>query len=292
MSEANTIAPGEAAPDARAPARPRPAPPRGIVVRTERRWSTPRVVATQLAILVLTLGLWELGVRAGRIDPFFWSQPSAIWRTAIVFVTQGSALYDTWFTVSATLVGFLVGTVSGAAIGLSFWWSRNVSAVLEPFVIVFHAVPKLAFAPLIILLFGIGISSKIALAIALTMVISILAAHGGVKALDDDLVRLMYTLGASRWQVFTKVVIPSSMPWIISSMRINIGMALAGTIVGEFVSSQHGLGKLILYAGSTYEMALIWVGIIVLSAVAVGMYAAVIRLERVLLRGVRAQVSE
>jgi len=292
MTEANAIASGEAPPGA--PPRPR-APlrrPRGVVVRTERRWSGPRVVVTQVAILALALSLWELGVRAGRIDPFFWSQPSAIYRTAIVFVTQGTALYDTWFTVSATLAGFLVGTVSGAAVGLGFWWSRNVSAVLEPFVIVFHAVPKLAFAPLIILLFGIGISSKIALAIALTMVISILAAHGGVKAVDEDLVRLMYTLGASRWQVFTKVVVPSGMPWIISSMRINIGMALAGTIVGEFVSSQHGLGKLILYAGSTYEMALIWVGIIVLSAVAVGMYAAVVRLERVLLRGVRAPRPE
>jgi NitT/TauT family transport system permease protein len=266
--------------------------PRGVVVPTERRWSAPRIALTQVAILALAVALWEGGVRAGRIDPFFWSQPSAIWRTAIVFVTQGSALYDTWFTVSATVTGFLVGTVSGAAVGLAFWWSRNVSAVLEPFVIVFHAVPKLAFAPLIILLFGIGIASKIALAVALTMVISILAAHGGVKAVDDDLVRLMYTLGASRWQVFTKVVVPSSLPWIISSMRINIGMALAGTIVGEFVSSQHGLGKLILYAGSTYEMALIWVGIIVLSAVAVAMYAAVVRLERVLLRGVRAPASE
>ena len=292
MTKADAIASREATPGAppvpRAPLR----RPRGVVVPMERRWSAPRVVLTQVGILVLAVGLWELGVRAGRIDPFFWSQPSAIWRTAIVFVTQGSALYDTWFTVSATLAGFLVGTVSGAAVGLAFWWSRNVSAVLEPFVIVFHAVPKLAFAPLIILVFGIGIGSKIALAVALTMVISILAAHGGVKAVDEDLVRLMYSLGASRWQVFTKVVVPSSMPWIISSMRINIGMALAGTIVGEFVSSQHGLGKLILYAGSTYEMALIWVGIIVLSAVAVGMYAAVLRLERVLLRGVRAQAPE
>jgi NitT/TauT family transport system permease protein len=292
MTKADAIASREATPGAppvsRAPLR----RPRGVVVPTERRWSAPRVVLTQVGILVLALGLWEIGVRAGRIDPFFWSQPSAIWRTAIVFVTQGSALYDTWFTVSATLAGFLVGTVSGAAVGLAFWWSRNVSAVLEPFVIVFHAVPKLAFAPLIILVFGIGIGSKVALAVALTAVISILAAHGGVKAVDEDLVRLMYSLGASRWQVFAKVVVPSSMPWIISSMRINIGMALAGTIVGEFVSSQHGLGKLILYAGSTYEMALIWVGIIVLSAVAVGMYAAVVRLERVLLRGVRAQAPE
>jgi len=292
MTETDAIAsrevPPGAAPVSRAPMR----RPRGIVVRTERRWPGWRIALTQVAILALVVLLWEGGVRTGRIDPFFWSQPSAIYRTALVFVTQGSALYDTWFTVSATLAGFLAGTVSGAAIGLAFWWSRNVSAVLEPFVIVFHAVPKLAFAPLIILLFGIGISSKIALAIALTMVISILAAHGGVKAVDEDLVRLMYTLGASRWQVFTKVVVPSGMPWIISSMRINIGMALAGTIVGEFVSSQHGLGKLILYAGSTYEMALIWVGILVLSAVAVAMYAAVVGLERVLLRGVRAPGPE
>ena len=292
MTEVDAIAARAATPGvppvSRAPLR----RPRGVVVPSERRWSAARIAFTQVGILALVVALWEGGVRAGRIDPFFWSQPSAIWRTAIVFVTQGSALYDTWFTVSATVTGFLVGTAAGAAVGLAFWWSRNVSAVLEPFVIVFHAVPKLAFAPLIILLFGIGISSKIALAVALTMVISILAAHGGVKAVDADLVRLMYTLGASRWQVFTKVVVPSSLPWIISSMRINIGMALAGTIVGEFVSSQHGLGKLILYAGSTYEMALIWVGIIVLSAVAVGMYAAVVRLERVLLRGVRAPASE
>ncbi len=288
MTEADAIAPGQAPPGPPPLSRVAGRRPRGVVVPLERRWPAARVALTQVGILALALGLWEVGVRAGRIDPFFWSQPSAIYRTAVVFVTQGSALYDTWFTVSATLAGFLVGTVSGAAVGLAFWWSRNVSAVLEPFVIVFHAVPKLAFAPLIILVFGIGIGSKIALAVALTMVISILAAHGGVKAVDEDLVRLMYTLGASRWQVFTKVVVPSGMPWIISSMRINIGMALAGTIVGEFVSSQHGLGKLILYAGSTYEMALIWVGIIVLSAVAVGMYAAVVWLERILLRGVRA----
>ena len=293
MTEAaDAIAPGEVAPGPAPPSRAPVHRPRGVVVPTERRWPRARIALTQIGLLALALALWEGGVRAGRIDPFFWSQPSAIYRTAVVFVSQGSALHDTWFTVSATIAGFLVGTVSGAAVGLAFWWSRNVSAVLEPFVIVFHAVPKLAFAPLIILVFGIGIGSKVALAVALTMVISILAAHAGVKAVDEDLVRLMYTLGASRWQVFTKVVVPSGMPWIISSMRINIGMALAGTIVGEFVSSQHGVGKLILYAGSTYEMALIWVGISVLSAVAVAMYAAVIWLERILLRGVRAPGPE
>jgi NitT/TauT family transport system permease protein len=266
-------------------------PRRGVVVRVERRWPRPVILGCQFGILAGILLLWEIGARGGLVDPFFWSQPSAIWSAGVVFVTRWSALYDTWFTVSSTLIGFVVGTAGGAAIGLSFWWSRNVAEIFEPYVIVFNAVPKLAFAPLIILIFGIGIASKIALSIALTIVIAILAAYSGVKAVDEDLVRMMYALGGRRYQIFFKAVVPSVLPWVISSMRINIGLALAGTIVGEFVSSKYGLGKLIMYAGSTYDMSLIWVGIIVLSTVAVLMYGVVSRLERVLLRGVHASTS-
>jgi NitT/TauT family transport system permease protein len=275
-------------------ARPRPQPRkprRGVIVRVEKRWPRPVILACQFGILAGILFFWEIGARSGWVDPFFWSQPTAIWSAGVAFVSRWSALYDTWFTVSATLIGFVVGTTSGAAIGLSFWWSRNAAEIFEPYVIVFNAVPKLAFAPLIILIFGIGISSKIALSIALTMVIAILAAYSGVKAVDEDLVRMMYALGGRKYQVFFKAVVPSVLPWVISSMRINIGLALAGTIVGEFVSSKYGLGKLIMYAGSTYDMSLIWVGIIVLSTVAVLMYGVVSWLERVLLRGVHAQAN-
>jgi NitT/TauT family transport system permease protein len=264
---------------------------RGVVVRVEKRWPRPVILCCQFGLLAGILYLWEIGARTGWVDPFFWSQPSAIWSAGVTFVSRWSALYDTWFTVSSTLIGFAVGTTGGAAVGLSFWWSRNAAEIFEPYVIVFNAVPKLAFAPLIILIFGIGISSKIALSIAMTMVISILAAYSGVKAVDEDLVRMMYALGGRKYQIFFKAVVPSVLPWVISSMRINIGLALAGTIVGEFVSSKYGLGKLIMYAGSTYDMALIWVGIIVLSVVAVLMYAVVSWLERVLLRGVHAQAN-
>lgn len=271
----------------------RPAPRRtekrrGVIVPSERLWPRPAIVAIQAALLLAVIAGWEAGARAGYVDPFFWSQPSQIWEAAIKFVGGGSALRDTWFTVGATIAGFTVGTLGGAAIGLSLWWSRNAAAVVEPFVVVFHAVPKLAFAPLIILLFGIGIASKIALAIALTAVISILAALSGVRAIDQDLVRMMYAMGARRHQVFLKVVVPATLPWVISSMRINIGLALAGTIVGEFVSAKAGLGKLIMYAGATYDMALIWVGIIILSGVAVAMYGVVGWLERRFLRGMHA----
>jgi NitT/TauT family transport system permease protein len=266
-------------------------PKRGVVVRVEKRWPRPVILACQFGLLAGILYLWEIGARIGWVDPFFWSQPSAIWKTGVAFVSRWSALYDTWFTVSSALIGFVVGTTGGAAIGLSFWWSKNLAEIFEPYVIVFNAVPKLAFAPLIILIFGIGISSKIALAIGMTMVISILAAYSGVRAMDEDLVRMMYALGGRKYQIFFKAVIPSVLPWVISSMRINIGLALAGTIVGEFVSSKYGLGKLIMYAGSTYDMSLIWVGIIVLSAIAVLMYGVVSWLERVLLRGVHAQAN-
>jgi NitT/TauT family transport system permease protein len=262
---------------------------RGVIVPVQKRWPRVIILSCQIGVLVGIILFWEIAVRVGWIDPFFWSQPSAIWSAGVNYLSDWSSLYDVWYTVSATLTGFVVGTVIGAMIGLSFWWSANIAEIFEPYVIVSNSVPKIAFAPLLILIFGIGLASKIALSIVMTMIISILAAHSGVKAIDEDLIRMMYALGARRYQVFLKVVVPSALPWVISSMQINIGLALAGTIVGEFVSAQYGLGKLILYAGSTYDMALTWVGIIALSTTAVLMYLGVSRLERILLRGVHAQ---
>ena len=199
---------------------------------------------------------------------------------------SGDAFVDTWFTLESTILGFVIGTGGGAIIGLAFWWSRNWAGVFQPFLIVFHAIPKFALGPLVVLVFGIGLSSKVAMAVALTIVVSALAAYSGVKAVDRDSENLMYSLGASRWQVFCKLVIPSTLPWIISSLRVNIGLAMAGAIVGEFISSQHGLGRVIMYAGQTFDVALIWVGTIILSIVAVAIYAVVGVIESRLLQGV------
>jgi NitT/TauT family transport system permease protein len=261
---------------------------KGVILPREVVWPVAVTYTLQAAIICCVILVWELGVRFGIIDTFFWSSPSQIWKVGLISFTKGDILYDTWFTFRATFIGFILGTFGGSILGLSLWWSRNLATIVEPYIITFNAVPKLAFAPLLILLFGIGIASKIALAIALTIVITALAAHAGVKAVDQDLVRMIYSLGGKRWDVFLKVVVPSSMPWIISSLRINIGLALAGTIVAEFVGSQYGLGKLILYAGSTYEMGLIWVGVIILSLVAIAMYVGVVKLEKILLRGMHS----
>lgn len=258
---------------------------RGRVLKKMRQAPAWEIAAWQAGIVIGLVALWEYGAARGWIDVFFWSRPSLIWDKALVFVQQGDAYVDTWYTVHATILGFVYGTVGGAIIGLSFWWSRTYATVSQPFIIVFHAIPKFALAPLVILIFGMGMASKVAMGVALTIVVTVLTTYTAVRAVDRDSENLMYSLGAKRWQVFTKLVIPSVLPWIIASLRVNIGLALAGAIVGEFISSQHGLGRAILYAGQVYDIALIWVGVIILSIVAVLMYVGVAWLERVLLRG-------
>jgi NitT/TauT family transport system permease protein len=224
---------------------------------------------------------------AGWIDAFFWSQPSAIARTMAIFFTTGDAWTDISFTFRSTIFGFLLGTTAGSLLGLSFWWSRNYAAIVQPYIICLESIPKLALAPLIILVFGIGLVSKVAVATALTLVVSTLTAYAGVKALDPDGEKLFYSLGATRMQVFRKLVVPFCLPWIISVLRVNIGLALTGAIVGEFIASQHGLGRAILYAGQTYDIALVWVAVLVLSTLAIIMYATVSWLESVLRKGVK-----
>ena len=253
----------------------------------QRQWPGWAIVAVQIGILIGVVALWEIGAETGVIDAFFWSQPRAIFNTLTIFFTTGDALTDIAFTFRSTILGFLIGTAAGSALGLSFWWSKNYAAIVQPYIICFESLPKLALAPLIVLVFGIGIASKVAIATALTLVVSTLTTYAGVKAVDPDSEKLFYSLGASRLQVFRKLVIPSCLPWIISVLRVNIGLALTGAIVGEFIASQHGLGRAILYAGQTYDIALVWVAVCVLSTLAIVMYLAVSWIERVLHRGVK-----
>jgi NitT/TauT family transport system permease protein len=228
---------------------------------------------------------WEVLTRVKIIDPYFFSSPSTIVRTAYVAATQGTLYVDIAYTSASTIVGFIIGVTAGALLGLSTWWSQVYGRVSEPYLVTFNAIPKLALAPILIILFGIGFESKVALAVALTIVPAALAAYGGVKSVDKDLETLLFSLGATRFQVFAKVVVPWAMPWIVSSLRVNIGLALAGAIVGEFIASRFGVGRMILYAGQIMDINLVWVGVVVLSILALVMYAAVMTVERYLLKG-------
>jgi NitT/TauT family transport system permease protein len=271
-------------------AQPAPATRQQKTVRrlpVQNDWPLWAIIATQIGIFAGLIVLWQTAAVYGWIDGFFWSKPSDIYETLIKFFTEGDAWIDISYTFRSTIIGFLIGTTCGSLLGLSFWWSRNYAAIVQPYVICFETLPKLALAPLVILVFGIGLASKVAIATALTLVVSTLTAYAGVKAVDTDQERLFYSLGASRMQVFRKLVVPFCLPWIISVLRVNIGLALTGAVVGEFIAAQHGLGRQILYAGQVYDIALVWVAVLVLSTLAVIMYAAVSWLESILRKGVK-----
>ena len=249
--------------------------------RDAAAWS---VLAGRIGIAVGAIVLWEVLARAKIISPLMWSMPSLIWAEFMRTLLDGELATDAQFTFTATIAGFVIGTVTGSAIGLSLWWSTWYAKVAEPFLIVFEGIPKLALAPIVVLVLGLGIESKIGMAVALTVVISALTTSAGMRAVDRDLVRLVFALGATRWQVFSKVILPGTLPAMLSAMRINIGLALAGDIVGELIGSKHGLGRSIEYAGSTYNIALIWSGIFTLSLLSIVLYIVTSRLETTVLR--------
>jgi NitT/TauT family transport system permease protein len=265
---------------------------RGRMLKIPRVWPGWLLSVIQIGIVIAIVALWEIAARAQWIDAFFWSSPSKIMETMRTFVENGSAFVDTWFTFRSTILAFVLGTVCGAVIGLSFWWSRNYAKIAQPFLICFEATPKLALAPLIVLVFGIGLASKVAIGIALTIVVTTLTTFAGVRVIDPDSEKLMYSLGASRRQVFFKLVIPSVLPWIISSLRVNIGLALTGAVIGEFIASEQGLGRQILYASQVYDLALIWVAIVILATLSVVMYLTVGHLEKLLLKGLMHETSQ
>jgi NitT/TauT family transport system permease protein len=207
-----------------------------------------------------------------------------VWASFLTNATKGTMWSDTAYTFTSTIIGFLIGVVGGSVIGLSFWWSRFYARTAEPLIIAIEAMPKLALAPMIVLALGIGIGSKIAMATALVIIIQILNAESTVRSIDRDLQTLLYSLGASRWQVFRKVIVPATLPAIIASFRVSIGLALTGAIVGEYIGSQQGLGKMIQFAAASFDISLIWVGVFTLAILSFVLYLVVLVIQRFLLR--------
>ncbi|MFI2858220.1 ABC transporter permease [Paenibacillus sp. JSM ZJ436] len=244
-----------------------------------------RIVWGRAAVAAMIFVIWEVFTRLGLLDAYYWSSPSAIAETTWIQLTEGTLMRDVIYTSGSTILGFMFGTALGALLGLSFWWSKSYAGVSEPYLIILNAMPKLALAPVLVILLGIGFFSKVALAFSMTVVVAALSAYSGVKSVDPDMEKLMYSLGAKRRQVFAKVVVPWSMPWIISSLRINIALALAGAIVGEFIASSQGIGRMIMYAGTILDINLVWVGVVVLSFLSMLMYWGVVLLEKWLSKG-------
>ena len=233
-----------------------------------RRLRVLRITFYQLLMIFGLLAVWELAVSAGLIKVYLYGQPTGIWRELIKALADGTLWHHTWITAVEAIIGFAIGSVFGSAAGLGLWMSPGLALVLRPLMVAANGVPKIALAPLIIVWFGVGMESKIAIAAIITFIVALITAYAGTEEVDDDLIRLMRSLGATRFQTFRKIVMPASVPWVISGFRLNVGFALIGAVVGEYISSEEGLGYLTYYSGVLYNLNATWLGIIALMILA------------------------
>jgi NitT/TauT family transport system permease protein len=234
----------------------------------------------QTAAVIGFFALWEIGVRFGFISAFLVGSPSGIFALAFKMIGSGELLSDTWYTLFEAILGFVIGTVFGSLLGLALWYSVFVARLVEPFIVAINSVPKIALAPIVILWFGTGLVSKVALSVSLTAIVALIAAYQAAKDADVDLQSLLISMGASKHQVFYKAVVPSTLPSIIATFRINVGFGLVGAVVGEFISSQRGLGHMIYTASSLYDLNSVWVGLFTLMITGFVLYYVIDMIER------------
>ena len=249
-----------------------------------RRWRRLRsaavVLATQVALLAVLLGFWDHMTANNKQAAFMFGSPSAMAGFLGQMVSDGSLWSDTYVTGLETLLGFLVGNFIGTVSGLSLWYSRFVSRVVEPFVIALGSIPIIALAPIIIIWFGTGLISKVAMSTLSVVIVALVTSYKGAVGVDPDQVNLMRTLGASKFQIFRKLVVPASLADIFAGLKLTVGFALIGAIVGEFMSSSEGLGHAIFKAGSLYIIPKVFAALVATIALALLLTFVVGRTER------------
>lgn len=253
-------------------------PQRRLYLQSQRR-RRRQILFTQISILVLFIAVWELSARYGLVDSFIFSQPSRILKT-YVNMAQNGLLHHIGVTVYETLAGFLLGAVCGTVLAVLLWWSPFASKVSEPYLVVLNSLPKIALGPVIIIIAGAGTRAIIVMALAISLIVTVLEMLGGFHRTDPEFIRMAETFGAARWQIFFKIVFPYNISTLFNSLKINIGLSLVGVIAGEFLVSKAGLGYLIVYGGQVFKLDLVMASVIILSAVAALMYEAVCLLQK------------
>ena len=242
------------------------------------------VVAMRYALLAGIFLLWEIAAQQGWIDPFITSSPSRIVDTIVSLYCDGSLFVHIGITLYETVVGFLLGTLLGIAIAILLWWSPTTNKILDPYLVVLNALPKIALGPILIVWIGASTGSIIAMGLLISLVVTILTVLTGFLEISEEKQLLMRTLGATKLQIFTKVVLPASIPTMMAALKISVGMSWVGVIVGEYLVSKAGLGYLIVYGGQVFQLNLVMASIIVLCALAALMYYVVAYFEKKMVR--------
>ena len=242
------------------------------------------VNVVRVSVLLLLLGVWELAAALQWVNPFITSSPSRVVKTIAGLYADGSLFYHVGTTLWETWLGFVIAVATGYLIALLLWWSEAFRKISEPYLVVLNALPKIALGPLIIIWFGTGSEAIVFITVLIGLIVSILNMLGGFMETDENKIRLLRSMGATKLQVLTKLVIPSSLPTFISMLKINVGMAWIGSIMGEYIVSKAGLGYLIVYGGQVFKLDLVMSAVIILCILAAVMYAAVAALEKAVIK--------
>lgn len=241
------------------------------------------VLVTQIGILVAFIAIWEILANKGIIDSFITSQPSRIVKT-FMNLSNNDLLEHLKITLIETLAGFSLGTILGVIIAIILWWSPFISKVSEPFLVVLNSLPKVALGPIIIIWVGAGMPAIIVMALAISLIVTILDILNGLINTDKEKIKMAQTFKASKMQTLTKVVLPANIGVLFNTLKVNIGLSLVGVISGEFLVSKGGLGYLIVYGGQVFKLDLVMTSVIILGVVAAIMYEAIELMRRKIIK--------
>ncbi|MBG9796162.1 ABC transporter permease [Paenibacillus dendritiformis] len=245
--------------------------------RRKRAWI---VSLTQVAILIACVGLWELAGRLKWIDVLLFSYPSKVWRQIVQDFADGSIWPHLGMTVGETVAGFVLGTLLGTLLAVVIWWSDFLARVLDPYMVVFNSMPKVALGPLFIVGFGAGFAAIVVTTLSITVIITTIVVYNSFREVDPNYIKVVRVFGGDKSVIFRKVILPASFPAIVSTLKVNVGLAWVGVIVGEFLVSKIGLGYLIIYGFQVFNFTLVMASLVIIAVVATLMYQGVAYLER------------
>jgi NitT/TauT family transport system permease protein len=252
--------------------------------RRRLRWNRPWINAGRVLLLVLFVGAWQLAATTGLIDPYFVSTPTSVARFLGDYATSGKLWGNLSVTLRETLLGFVIGGSAGILAGLLLARFPVLDALLDPFLTVVNSLPRVALAPLFLLWFGLGMVSKVILAVSLVFFILVINTRVGVRTVDPDLVTVGRLLGAREHQLFRSVILPGALPSILAGLRLGVIYSLLGTVVGEMIAAEAGIGQQLTYFSGTFQTAGVIAMLLVLASIAALLDALTVLAESRLLR--------
>lgn len=237
-------------------------------------------------ILISFLSVWEIFSRFKWIDELIFSSPSKIWGLFVDKMLDGTLLTHASVTVFETVLGFIIGTFLGTLLAAILWWSPFLSKVMDPYLVVLNAMPKVALGPILIVALGPGLTSIIMMGAIISVIISTIVIYTAFREVDGNYLKVLQTFKATRLQMFKEAVLPASFPTIISTLKVNVGLSWVGVIVGEFLVSAKGLGYLIIYGFQVFNFNLVLLSLMIIAIFATIMYQLVELLEKLLIKNV------